>query len=99
MVTLGMDYHVLPGREEEFERLWADVTAALACQPGHVVSRLFREVQRPGTYLVWSEWSDREALARFTHSQEFRAVTALGRAELLASPPRHRILPIDDLGR
>lgn len=91
VVTVGMDYDVLPGREGEFEALWTEVVGRLAETPGHQRSRLFREVGRPHTYLILSEWSDQTAFTAFTQSLAFRAVIQRGAAELLAGPPRHRV--------
>jgi heme-degrading monooxygenase HmoA len=87
-----MDYDVRPGREAAFEGGYRGVAEALAGAPGHVRTRLYREVERPTSYLIYSEWSDREAFTRFLRSEAFARVTAWGRDEVLAGPPRHRIL-------
>lgn len=92
MITVGMDYEVLPGQERPFEEAFRAVAEALDGAPGHAGSRLYRDVERPGCYLIYSEWSDREAFLRFVRSAEFRAVTAWSRTAVLAGPPRHRIL-------
>lgn len=89
VVTFGLEYEVRAGCEAAFERAAAEVLASLATQDGHRRSRLYRDVFRPASYLVYSEWASRQALARFAGSEAFRAVTALG-AELLLAPPRHR---------
>ena len=91
MVTVGMDYDVRPERADEFEALWAKVVERLAQTRGHLRSRLFRDVQRPHSYMIISEWADREAFTAFTSSPAFRRVTELGAQDLLAGPPRHRV--------
>lgn len=92
MVTVGMDYDVLPGQEAAFERTVREVLARLEAAPGHTRTRLYRDVDRPASYLIHSEWSDRAAFLAFTHSDAFAQVTRRGRDEMLAGPPRHRIL-------
>ncbi len=95
MVTVGLDYDVVPGRETDFEDAYRAVAAALRGAPGHVRSRLYRDVERPGSYLIHSEWSDRDAFARFVRSPEFAGVTAWSRDGVLAGPPRHRVYEAD----
>jgi heme-degrading monooxygenase HmoA len=95
VVTFGLDYDVVPGRERQFERLAAGVVQALAGVPGHRRSRLYRDVLRPGSYLVRSEWESAGALRAFTHSPAFAQVLAVG-PELLLGPPAHRLYREDD---
>ena len=90
-MTVGLGYDVRPGRAGDFEQLWAEVAGVLQGTDGHVASRLFRDVHRPDSYLILSEWSDREAFTAFTRSEAFRRVTERGAGELLAGPPRHRV--------
>jgi len=90
MVTLGIDYDVRPGQQEQFEQLATAVVAALQAVPGHRQTRIYRDVQREHSYLIRSEWSSREALANFTRSQRFHEVRELGR-EILLGPPRHEV--------
>lgn len=87
-----MHYDVLPGKEERFESAFREVLAGLESAAGHTRTRLYRDVQRPGSYLIYSEWKDREAFMGFVRSPAFAAVTTWGREEILAGPPRHHIL-------
>ena len=91
MVTIGMDYDVLPGRESRFEEKFRDVLASFREGSGHVRTRLFRDVDAASRYLIHSEWETRDAFMAFIRSEEFRAVTDWGREEILAGRPRHRI--------
>lgn len=92
MVVVGMSYDVLPGKEGAFEAGFRAISGALSGTAGHVGTRLFRDVERPNSYLIHSEWSDREAFSRFIHSPAFTEATRWGREEILAGPPRHRVL-------
>jgi len=88
---VGLDYDVRPGREEMFETAFRATVARLAEVPGHLRTRLYRDLDRPGSYLLCSEWADAAALAGFLRSAAFAAVTQWGRG-VLAGPPRHQLL-------
>lgn len=92
MVTVGMHYDVLPGKEAAFEDAQRGVVAQLRNAVGHTRTRLYRDVDRPGSYLIYSEWANREAFMAFTHSTAFAEVTRRGREEILSGPPQHHIL-------
>ncbi|QOJ13153.1 MAG: antibiotic biosynthesis monooxygenase [Planctomycetia bacterium] len=91
MVTVGMNYDVLPGRESDFETVFAKVLDVMRAMPGHTDTHLYRDVARPGRYLILSEWSDQGAFEAFTRSDRFRAVTDWGKSQILAGRPRHEI--------
>ncbi|MBK8913267.1 MAG: antibiotic biosynthesis monooxygenase [Phycisphaerales bacterium] len=91
MVTVGMNYDVLPGRESDFETVFAKVLDVMRAMPGHTDTRLYRDVARPGCYLILSDWSDQAAFEAFTRSDRFRAVTDWGKSQILAGRPRHDI--------
>lgn len=91
MITVGMNYHVIPGKQAEFEEKFAAVMAALEGADGHATSSLWRDVGEDTSYLITSEWSDEAAFGAFIGSDDFRAVTDWGKAEILAGRPEHRI--------
>ncbi len=91
MVTVGMDYHVIPGKQSEFEAKFAAVLEALKGADGHVESHLYRDVQTDTTYLIVSEWSSQDRFTEFIRSQAFKDVTNWGKAEILTDRPRHRV--------
>ena len=95
MVTIGMNYDVLPGKEELFERKFRLVIESFRQDSGHLRSRLFCEVDNTGSYLIHSEWESREAFFAFVRSDAFRAVTDWGKEEILAGRPRHRVFDED----
>lgn len=91
MITVGMNYEVLPGKEQEFESVFAKVLEALKGTPGHGESRLFKDVWAPNSYLVISEWTDEQAFEAFIGSDKFKRVTDWGKKQILAGRPRHEI--------
>ena len=91
MVTVGMDYHITQGKEAEFEAVFGKVLQVMQGTAGHTVTRLFRDVSAPGSYLIVSEWNSREAFERFISSDQFRNVTNWGKSGILSAQPRHRV--------
>lgn len=91
MITVGMNYEVRQGRERAFEEGFRKVLRVMSGMPGHVASRLFRDVDRPASYLIHSEWESREAFTAFVKSREFAEVTRWGAEKILVDRPRHTI--------
>jgi len=91
MITVGMNYAVLEGKEEVFERAFEQVIGALNEAPGHTQSWLYQEVGKPNAYLIVSDWNDEGAFNEFIRSDEFRKVTNWGAEQILAGRPSHKI--------
>jgi heme-degrading monooxygenase HmoA len=91
MVTIGMNYEVVAGKEAVFEKSFDDVLAAMADMPGHSASYLFKDVKNPRKYLIISEWSEEQAFAKFIHSDTFAEVTSWAKAEILTGRPTHKV--------
>jgi heme-degrading monooxygenase HmoA len=81
LVTIGMNYFVVPGKEEVFEAACAKVVDTMRGIAGHEESSLYREVgDGDPTYLIVSRWADEEA---------FKKVTNWGKENILSGRPRH----------
>jgi heme-degrading monooxygenase HmoA len=91
MITVGMNYRVIPGKQADFEQKFADVIGALRSAQGHTSSTLWKDVGDDASYLITSEWSDEKAFTDFIHSQAFRDVTNWGKEQILAGRPQHKI--------
>ncbi len=89
MITVGMNYQVLPGKERSFEDVFKAVIAAMNGMPGHSVTRLYTDVFERGRYLIVSDWSDRAAFDAFIRSEQFRRVANWGKEQILAGRPTH----------
>lgn len=89
MVTIGMNYKVLPGKEEVFENAFRKVIKAMADIKGHTQSRMCRDIDDPNLYVILSEWSDRDAFDAFIASDTFRNVANWGKEQILAGRPSH----------
>jgi heme-degrading monooxygenase HmoA len=91
MVTIGMNYHVLPDKEEVFEAACQRVLQVMGEAAGHDSSQVYRRVDGGDgrEYLIVSRWSDEEAFRAFVASDTFKKVTSWGLANILAGRPRH----------
>ncbi|MCA9236925.1 MAG: antibiotic biosynthesis monooxygenase [Planctomycetales bacterium] len=91
MITVGMNYQVLEGKQADFEEKFAAVLAALNAAPGHDSSTLWKDVANGASYLITSEWNDEQAFKDFITSDAFRAVTNWGKEQILAGRPSHKV--------
>jgi len=91
MITVGMNYRVVPGKQSLFEEKFAAVLAALNAAGGHTQSNLWRDVADDASYMITSEWSDEKAFADFIQGQAFRDVTNWGKEQILAGRPQHKV--------
>ena len=91
MITVGMNYHVIEGKQTEFEEKFAAVINALRAAEGHSSSTLWKDVSDNASYLITSEWSDEQAFLDFIHSQAFKDVTSWGKEQILSGRPQHKI--------
>ncbi len=91
MITVGMNYHVIAGKQQDFEDKFAAVIGALNAAPGHTSSILWKDVADNASYLITSEWSDEEAFKAFISSTAFREVTNWGKEQILSGRPQHKV--------
>lgn len=91
MVTIGMNYHVLPGKEDVFESAFARVLEAIREADGHDESKLYKglEAGPHADYLIVSRWTDEQAFQDFVASDAFKKVTNWGKENILAGRPSH----------
>jgi len=89
MVTIGMNYKVLPGKEQTFETAFRNVLNAMRKIPGHTNTRMCRDIDDPQTYIILSEWNDKAAFDGFIGSEAFRSVANWGKENILAGRPSH----------
>lgn len=91
MVTIGMNYDVLEGKNEEFETVFYKVLDLMDGMDGHGKTHLFCDVRNPQTYLIMSEWSDEAAFNGFIASDQFKKVADWGKSQILAGRPHHEV--------
>ena len=91
MITVGMNYRVIQGKEGVFENAVAKVLHAIRKAAGHSETTLFHEVGNPSHYLIVSDWSEEQAFTDFIRSEQFAKVTNWGKEEILAGRPSHKV--------
>ena len=91
MITVGMNYHVIAGKQQDFEQKFSDVISSPCAAKGHTSSTLWKDVVDDASYLITSEWSDEQAFQDFIHSQAFKDVTSWGKEQILSGRPQHKI--------
>ncbi len=91
MITVGMNYKIVPGKDEEFIAVFKKVLQIMNQMSGHAESHLYRDVSSEHDYLILSEWSDEDAFDAFVASNRFKNVVAWGRKSVLAARPKHEI--------
>ena len=90
MVTIGMNYFVIPGKEQIFEDACSKVVSTTEGIDGHDTSSLYRRVGAGNpTYLIVSRWGSEEAFSAFVSSDAFKKVTNWGKQNILSDRPRH----------
>jgi heme-degrading monooxygenase HmoA len=91
MITVGMNYHVIEGKQQLFEDKFNAVIAALKAAAGHTQSTLWKDTADGASYLITSEWSDEQAFQNFIRSDAFRAGTNWGKEQILSGRPQHKV--------
>ena len=91
MITVGMNYKIIPGKDEEFISVFTKVMQIMNDMAGHGETHLYRDVYSEHDYLIVSEWTDEAAFNSFIESDRFKNVADWGKKEVLASRPKHEI--------
>lgn len=90
LVTIGMNYFVIPGKEQVFEDACAKVVQTMDDIDGHQASSLYRQVgEGDPVYLIVSRWQDESAFKGFIASDAFKKVTNWGALNILSGLPQH----------
>ena len=91
MVTIGMNYKMIPGKEKIFEDAFSKVIDVMNEMEGHSKSSLYKDVSDPQSYLIVSEWNSEDAYNGFIHSDNFKGVLNWGNENFLATRPSHTV--------
>lgn len=90
MVTIGMNYAVLAGKEKIFEDACAKVVKTMETIEGHDRSEIYRSISsEDANYLIVSRWRSEQAFQDFIASDAFKKVTNWGKENILARRPSH----------
>ncbi len=86
-----MNYNIIPGKEQEFEKVFAKVLKIMEDMAGHGETHLYSDVNDRLSYLIVSQWTDTAAFEAFTQSSQFKNVVDWGKESILSSRPKHEI--------
>ena len=90
MVTVGMNYQIIEGKNEMFESVFAKVLEVMGKLDGHVKTNLFVDVVDRQSYLILPEWQTRQQFSEFIQSEQFKNVANWGKEQVLATRPSHQ---------
>ena len=91
MVTIGMNYQLIDGKQKDFVAMFSKVMEIMKEDAGHVESHLYCDVYDPCSYLIVSEWKDKGAFEAFIGSDTFAKVANWGKTQILAGRPSHKV--------
>jgi len=91
MVTVGMNYKVIPGKEEVFENAFNNVLKVMGEMDGHTRTALYKDINDPQQYLIVSDWNSEDAYNAFLNSDKFAGVVNWGKENILAGRPSHTV--------
>lgn len=76
MVRATLYMKVKDGRGDDFEREWRAIAEEARKVPGNLRQALTRDPEDRDSFVVTSDWSDREAFSKFERSPEQDELTA-----------------------
>jgi heme-degrading monooxygenase HmoA len=91
VVTIGMNYKMIPGKEKVFEDAFDAVIKVMNEMEGHSKSFLYKDVNDAQSYLIVSEWNAEDAFNEFIQSDKFKNVVNWGKENILAGRPSHTV--------
>ena len=91
MMTIGLQYEVRQGKEDQFKKVFAGVIVTLPKMHGHVATRLFEDVLEPGNFLLMSRWKLLRDFKTFARGEGFQRISEWAKAELFRGEPRQQV--------
>lgn len=85
---------IAPGRESEWEDIWARMHALAAGQPGFRSARLMKSTEHLSKYTLLAEWDDAASWDRFYEHPEMQELTQRSFMLLKSAPVQewHEVL-------
>ncbi len=92
MMHIGLYYKVKEGHDKDFESSFNGVLKLLKSQPetGFIDGKLYKEVDCPREYMIYTEWKDKDSFQKFVEMREFKDTTNYGKS-ILEGAPRNKI--------
>ena len=97
MVTFGLNYDVKKEHVGEFESFSLKVIASMGGFKGHLETRLYKDVAKPNSLMIYSNWESPDDFRTFMQSEAFKGVQNHSRY-MLEGPPKHSMYaPYQDM--
>lgn len=90
MLTFGLNYDVKQEFTEDFLKVARGALAAMPSFKGHVNTVLYSNVEKPNSYLIYSEWESNEDFRAFMASSAFKEVQNMS-VDMLEARPKHKV--------
>jgi heme-degrading monooxygenase HmoA len=92
MINVGFNYVVAEGKESEFLKKFSEVLQLLkSTNSGMVDAKLYRSMDNPCEFLIFTEWESLDAFRKFTLSREYKETVEYGKS-IVEGRPRHIVL-------
>ena len=88
---------VVPGREAEWEALWAQMAELARAQPGFRSARLLRSKEHNGKYTVLSEWESERSWDRYYALPAMQELTQRSFALFSVAPVQEWYVVVSDV--
>ncbi|MFN8674691.1 MAG: antibiotic biosynthesis monooxygenase [Candidatus Sericytochromatia bacterium] len=90
MITFGLNYDVKQEFVEKFLKVSYEAIELMGTLKGHQDTKLYSDVKKPNSFLIYSEWETQEDLKNFMRSEAFKTVQTMG-IEMLEARPKHKM--------
>jgi heme-degrading monooxygenase HmoA len=76
VIRATLNMKVKEGREDDFERAWREIAQEVRRAPGNIRQALLRDSSDARSFVVTSDWENRDAFTQFERSPEQDRLTA-----------------------
>jgi chlorite dismutase len=91
MTTIGMHYDVIEGKENTFVKAFLNTMNVMKSLPGHLETRMFEDVEKKGSFVILSQWQNKDDFESFIHSDAFKQTVTWGKENILKGRPEHKV--------
>ena len=90
MITFGLNYDVKTECVAEFVEIANKTLSVMDGFDGHVKTVLYSNVQKPNSFMIYSEWQSDEQFRSFVRSDAFKQVQTMS-VHTLENRPKHSL--------
>ncbi|PIQ24174.1 antibiotic biosynthesis monooxygenase [bacterium (Candidatus Blackallbacteria) CG17_big_fil_post_rev_8_21_14_2_50_48_46] len=90
MITFGLNYDVKAEHVDEFVGIAKKALELINTLEGHVKTVLYSNVEKPNSFMIYSEWESDEPFRNFMRSDAFKQVQTMS-VDMLENRPKHSL--------